>query len=100
LGRPADFIFQSSFSGPHFPPQGIKDGLGPVEGGGEFVLLDGAGGIDVLGADAGAFADESAAPDGVVLGENGESVFGTLIAGVEIVALGKRDGGGAGEERV
>ena len=63
-------------------------------------MLNGAGGIDVLGADARAFADEGAAPDGVMLGEDGEAVFGALITGIEIVTLGERDGGGAGKERV
>src|SRR5260370_574443 len=76
------------------------DWVKSVKRGGEFVLLNGAGGIDVFGADARAFADKGAAPDGVVLGEDGEAVFGTLIARVEVVALGERDSGGAGEERV
>ena len=75
----ADFILQSSFSG-SFSTPGHDDGFDPVERSGEFVLLNGAGGIDVLGADAGAFADECAAPDGIVLGENGEAIFRALIA--------------------
>jgi hypothetical protein len=54
----------------------------------------------VLGADARAFADKRAAPDGVVLGEDREAVFGALIAGVEIVTLGESDSGGAGKKGV
>src|SRR5260370_6219371 len=54
----------------------------------------------MLGANARAFTDKRAAPDGVVLRENGEAVFCAFVARIEIVALGESDGGRTGEQRI
>src|SRR6476660_9577472 len=67
---------------------------------GQLVTLDGAGWIDVLGADLGALADERAAPDPLVLGEHLHASRRAFVAVVEVVALRQRDGRRADELRI
>src|SRR5262249_53119219 len=57
----------------------------------QFVLLNGPGGIDLLGTDLRAFADESASPYSFVLRENIEPFFRALIARIHVVALRESD---------
>src|SRR5271168_2922724 len=71
--------------------------LHPVEGRGEFILLNRTGGIDVLGANSRALTDKSAAPDAIRMSQRGQAFGGPLIAVVEVVALGQRQRGRADE---
>ncbi len=64
---------------------------------GEFVLLDGAGRVNILGADFCAFAYESTIPDAAFLGKNVQAFLRSHVAGVQVIPLGQRDGRRAGE---
>src|SRR5262249_52160456 len=68
-----------------------------LDGRAQFVPLDCAGGIDVLGADLRTLADESASPDSLVLRQDLTPLTRTFVSRIEVVTLGERDGGPADE---
>src|SRR5207247_7463087 len=69
---------------------GEEQGLEPVDGAGELVLLDGPRGIDVLGADLCALAHERALPDAVVAGKDLEAFRRPLVPRVHAVTVRQR----------
>src|SRR5262249_50033556 len=86
-------------SGSSRPPR-QEEALEPLQRRVQLVALDGAGGGHVLRTDLGAFADERAAPDALVLRQESPPLPRPLVARVEVVPLGQRDGGRPEELRV
>src|SRR5262245_15777843 len=74
--------------------------LRPVHRRGQLVTLDRAGGVHVFGTHLGALAHERAAPDALVLRQGRLSRGRTLVARIQVVALGKSDSGWSNELRV
>src|SRR5215470_17053349 len=68
------------------PPR-HEDFRHPVHRRRELVALNRAGGIDMLGADLGAFADEGTAPDAHVLRQDLVALASALVARIEVVTL-------------
>src|SRR5262249_17051943 len=67
----------------------------PLLGRLHFRLLDGAGGVDVLGADLAALAHEGALPNTFVAEDRVLSLLTGAVARVKVVALGQGDRGRA-----
>src|SRR5262249_27995454 len=78
------------------PPRQEKR-LEPLQGRPQLIALNGPGRINMFRTNPGAFANKRATPDTLMIGENLKPLAGTLIARVEIIALGKGDGGRADE---
>src|SRR5262245_26761652 len=85
---------------PSSPTPWHEEGLHPVERGAQLVALDGPGRIDVLRTDPGALPHEGTTPDPGVVGEDLHPLRGSLVARIQVVALGEGDGGRSDELRV
>src|SRR5262249_40559694 len=68
-----------------------QPGLEPIQRGGNFGLLDGGGGIDVLGTHLRAGADEGAFPNALVAGDHVGPLVVAVVTRIEIVAVRQRE---------
>src|SRR5271165_3487566 len=67
----------------------------PLQHGGQLVLLNRPGRIDVLGANSGTFTDKCTAPYSVGMCEHGNALPGAFVARIHVIALGKGQRGRA-----
>src|SRR5262245_2182653 len=70
---------------------GQQPRLEPIQRGGNLGLLDGGGGIDVLGTHLRAGSDESALPNALVAGDHVGPLLLAVVTGIEIVPVRKRE---------
>src|SRR6516164_11443158 len=70
---------------------GQQPRLEPIQRGGNFGLLDGGGGIDVLGTHLRAGADEGAFPNALVAGDHVGPLLLAVITRIEIVPVCQRE---------
>src|SRR5256885_2063805 len=74
-----------------FRTAGHQERFEPLDGGCQFVLLDCAGGVHVLGTNLGALSHERASPDSLMLGQHVHAIMRALVTRVHVVALCERD---------
>src|SRR2546425_124361 len=83
-----------------FRTAGHQERFEPLDGGCQFVLLDCAGGVHVLGTNLGALSHERASPDSLMLGQHVHALMRALVTRVHVVALRERDRRWANEYRI